>query len=239
MAADSKQFTINDFPAIGGMDEKNGKLVISRGSAFQAFLSSSEPFDQLLREGKCSFFPDGRGVNTELSVDHNGHLLPKPDGLCLSLVDLAVKGKKLEVAKVLVELYGATPTDRYNIAVIRYNNAIVDAAIKAADLARQTYIGTQRAQLRDAFNSTLNDESKPMSAYTFFGEISDVMGERQKFVDSLNRTQSLDEARKLVDTKLKEKILSRELRTKVEAVGAKIAELAQPQNEQRVGLQRK
>ncbi len=238
MAADYRQFTINDFPPIGGMDERNGKLVISTGNAFEIFLSSSGSFEQILREGKCSFFPDERGVNTSLPVDGHGHFFER-GGFTDRLVNIAISGGKLEIAKVLVEIYHAIPTERYNNAIVRYNNAIADAAIKAADLAHQTYIGTQRGQLIEVFNSTLNDESKPMSAYTFFGEISDVMGERQKFVDSLNRTQSLDDARKLVDTKLKEKILSRELRTKVEAVGAKIAELAQPRNEQRANLQRK
>ncbi len=238
MAADYKQFTVNDVPPIQGMDKRDGKLVISTGNAFEVFLSSSESFEQILSEGKCSFFPDEVGVNTSLPVDGNGHFFAR-GGFVNRLVDIAISRGKLEIAKVLVEIYGAKPTERYNNAIVRYNNAIEDAAIKAEELVYRTYIDTQKPQLVDAFNSTLTDESKPISAYTFFGKISDVMGERQKFVDSLNRTQSLDDARKLVDTILKEKILSRELRTKVEAVGAKITELEQPQNGQRASPQRK
>ena len=235
MAADYKQVTIEDFKNgvlyIEGLAERDGKLAVLTAKAFHQLISDEaiKNLGQILRNGECSFFPESGGVNICLFVDSMGNPMPDADdGLGLSLVDIALLRGKPEIAKILVEVYGAKPTKDYNKFIS-----------KQAVLASQAYIATQRAQLIGIFTSTSKDESKPRSAYTFFGEISDVMGERQKFVDSLNRTQSLDDARKLVDTKLKEKILSRELRTKVEAVGAKIAELEQPRNEQRANLQRK
>lgn len=221
MAADCKQLTVEDFNdrIIYGIPEKNGKLVISTPAAFESFLKYSEQWGPLLSEGKFSFFPGMGGVNSTLS-------LRAPGELCLyrppyPLVDIAVLQQKFDIAKILVEDYGATPTERYENAAQQYYNPI------------------QKAELRRAFEDAVKDESQPITSYTFFGKIWDLMGEQQKFIESLNSTQSLNDAKALVERVLNQPILSRELRTKVEAVDEKITVLEQLQNGQRVSLQRK
>ena len=225
MAADYKQVTIEDFKKglyIQGLSVRNDKLAVLTAEGFNMLISDEgiKNLGHIFREGKCSFFPDNNGVNSCLLMKSDGFSLTfVENGIPTLLVDIALLRGKSEIAKILVEVYGANPTKDYNKFIS--NQAV---------LASQEYIATQRAQLVDIFTSTPKDESKPISAYTFFGKISDAMGEQQEFEQSLNRTQSLDEAKKLVDMVLEGKVLSREFKSKVEAVDAKIAKLEQFQN---------
>lgn len=222
MAADYKQVMIEDFEKglyIQGLSVRNGKLAVLTAEGFNMLISDEgiKNLGHIFREGKCSFFPDNNGVNSCLLMRSDGFSLTfVEDGIPTPLVDIALLRGKPEIAKILVEVYGANPTKDYNKFIS--NQAV---------LASQEYINTQRAQLVDIFTSTPKDESKPISAYTFFGKI---VGGQQEFEQALNRTKSLDEAKKLVDMVLEGKVLSREFKSKVEAVDAKITELEQFQN---------
>jgi len=251
MAADYKQMTIEDFKNglyIEGMRVKNEELEILTAGAFHMFISNFERFEQIFSDGKCSFFPKDPkfGVNSCLYVNRIGKPLPNAnDGIPTPLVDIALLQGKPQIAKILVEVYSAEPTDHYNKVIgkvevygAKPTNSYNKAIEKEATLASEEYIDKQKPRLIQAFDSALKNESKPMSGYTLFGKISE-KGDQQEFKNSLKDTKSLADARDLVNKALKEQLHSRTFKSKVEAVGDKITELEQLQNGNRSSPQRK